>query len=54
MDEELRGAVQHNASAGHLATLGLERGMRLLKEDGLRLITTGVTTPAEVLRVANV
>jgi type II secretory ATPase GspE/PulE/Tfp pilus assembly ATPase PilB-like protein len=54
MDEELRGAVQHNASAGHLEAMGLERGMRLLKDDGLRLIATGVTTPDEVLRVANV
>jgi general secretion pathway protein E len=54
MDDEIRTAVQENASASHLEKLGLARGMRLLKEDGIRLIREGVTTPEEVLRVANV
>jgi type II secretion system protein E len=54
MDDEIRMAVQQNASASHLEKLGLARGMRLLKEDGMRLIRAGVTTPEEVLRVANV
>jgi general secretion pathway protein E len=54
MNEELRGAVQQDASASHLEALGLAQGMRLLKEDGIRLIREGVTTAEEVLRVANV
>ncbi len=54
MDDEVRMAVQQNASANHLEKLGLARGMRLLKDDGFRLIRAGVTTPEEVLRVANV
>jgi general secretion pathway protein E len=54
MDEDLRLAVQKDASAKHLEKLGKARGMRLLKEDGLRVIAEGLTTPEEVLRVANV
>jgi len=54
MDDEVRLAVQQNASASHLEKLGVARGMRLLKDDGMRLIRAGVTTPEEVLRVANV
>jgi type II secretion system protein E len=54
MDGELRAAVQRDASADHLEGLALARGMRLLKDDGARLIREGVTTPQEVLRVANV
>jgi type II secretion system protein E len=54
MDDEVRMAVQKNASATHLEKLGVARGMRLLKDDGIRLIREGVTTPEEVLRVANV
>jgi general secretion pathway protein E len=54
MDENLRGAVQTNASADHLEKLGLAGGMRLLKDDGIRVIREGITTPQEILRVANV
>jgi general secretion pathway protein E len=54
MDDELRLAVQQNASASHLEKLGLARGMRFLKDDGIRQIREGLTTPEEVLRVANV
>jgi general secretion pathway protein E len=54
MDDDLRLAVQQNASASHLEKLGLARGMRFLKDDGIRQIREGLTTPEEVLRVANV
>ena len=54
MDDDLRTAVQENASAGHLERLARSKGMVLLKDDGLRVIREGLTTPAEVLRVANV
>ncbi len=52
MNDELRAALDHDASAGHLTRLARERGMRLLVEDGLRVIVAGLTTPEEVLRVA--
>ena len=54
MDEALRVAVQQDASASHMERLGLERGMRLLKNDGIRVVQQGLTTVEEVLRVANV
>jgi type II secretion system protein E len=53
MDEELRVAVHEDVSAGRIARIGLEKGMRLLREDGLRLIAQGVTTAEEVVRVAS-
>jgi type II secretory ATPase GspE/PulE/Tfp pilus assembly ATPase PilB-like protein len=53
MDEELRTARHQDASAGSLARLGVQKGMRLLREDGIRLMRAGMTTAEEVLRVAN-
>jgi general secretion pathway protein E len=52
MDDELRTALHQDASAGHLARLGVAKGMRLLRDDGIRLVNEGVTTVEEVLRVA--
>jgi type II secretory ATPase GspE/PulE/Tfp pilus assembly ATPase PilB-like protein len=53
MDDTLRRAVHEDASAGHLQDLAVVKGMRLLREDGIRQIRAGVTTAAEVLRVAS-
>jgi general secretion pathway protein E len=52
MDDELRAALHEDASAGHISRLGESKGMRLLREDGMRLVQEGVTTVEEVLRVA--
>ncbi len=52
MDEELRAALQQDVSAGQLARLAVDRGMRLLLDDGLRQVRAGLTTVKEVLRVA--
>jgi general secretion pathway protein E len=52
MDDELRIAVHEDASAGRLGKIAVDKGMRLLREDGLRLISEGVTTAEEVLRVS--
>jgi general secretion pathway protein E len=54
MDEELRSAMHEDASAGRLARIAVGKGMRFLREDGVRLIRDGETTAEEVLRVANV
>jgi general secretion pathway protein E len=54
MDEELRSAMHEDASAGRLARIAVDKGMRFLREDGVRLIRDGETTAEEVLRVANV
>jgi general secretion pathway protein E len=52
MDEEIRTVLHTDASAGRLAQLGIAKGMRLLRDDGLRLVKAGVTTIEEILRVA--
>jgi type II secretory ATPase GspE/PulE/Tfp pilus assembly ATPase PilB-like protein len=53
MDDELRIAVHEDVSAGRLTKMAVAKGMRTLRQDGLRQIRAGVTTPEEVMRVAN-
>jgi type II secretory ATPase GspE/PulE/Tfp pilus assembly ATPase PilB-like protein len=48
MDDDLRAALQ--ARAGQLRPLAAARGMRTLRNDGLRQVCAGVTTLEEVLR----
>lgn len=52
MDDDLRAALHGDVSGAHLTALARAKGMRLLREDGLRLIRAGTTTAEEVLRVA--
>jgi general secretion pathway protein E len=52
MDDELRAALHADASSGHIARLAVNKGMRLLRQDGIRLVRAGTTTVAEVMRVA--
>jgi type II secretory ATPase GspE/PulE/Tfp pilus assembly ATPase PilB-like protein len=54
MEPEMREAVLGDAtiSAGRLQVLAQEAGMKLLREDGLRVVAMGLTTVEEVLRVA--
>jgi general secretion pathway protein E len=51
LDEAIRDAVLHRASSSELRTMAAARGMRTLKQDGLGLVRSGVTTTEEVLRV---
>ena len=51
MDDEIRAEVQSQRGTRHLRVLALKRGMVSLRQDGLRLIREGVTTPEEVLRI---
>ena len=51
IDNELRQLVLKNVSSGEIATLAKRNGLRVLSEDGWRLVRAGVTTPEEVLRV---
>ncbi len=53
MEPWLREAVLEDVSAGRLQALAQKAGMRLLREDGLRLVGEGLTTAEEVLRVAS-
>ncbi len=51
IDNELRQLVLKNVSSGEIAALAKRNGLRVLSEDGWRLVSKGVTTPEEVLRV---
>ena len=55
MEPEIREAVLGDTtiSAGRLQVLAREAGMKLLREDGLRVVAEGLTTVEEVLRVAS-
>jgi general secretion pathway protein E len=51
LDEAIQAEVLHHRGAGELRRLAISRGMRTLRDDGLRLVLAGTTTPEEVLRV---
>ena len=51
MDDPLREEVLRRRGAGELRALAVAAGMRTLRQDGLRLVLAGRTTPEEVLRV---
>jgi type IV pilus assembly protein PilB len=51
MDEEIRALVLRRASADEVAAVAVSKGMVRLREDGLRKIRLGLTSPEEVLRV---
>jgi len=51
IDNDLRQLVLKNVSSGEIAALARKNGLRVLSEDGWRLVRKGVTTPEEVLRV---
>lgn len=51
LDDELRAELLQRPGTGELRRLAVGQGMRTLRDDGLRLVQAGVTTPEEVLRV---
>ena len=51
MDDELRSEVLKRRGSGELRQIAIDKGMRTLQGDGIRLIREGVTTIEEVLRV---
>jgi type IV pilus assembly protein PilB len=51
MNEEIRSLVLRRASADEVANVAVAQGMVRLREDGLRKIRLGLTSPEEVLRV---
>jgi general secretion pathway protein E len=51
MDDDLSAEVQAQRGTRHIRRLALERGMVALREDGIRLVAEGVTTPEEVMRI---
>ncbi len=51
MNEELRSLAVERASADRIAEVAMRAGMYRLREDGLRKVTLGLTSIAEVARV---
>ncbi|MDZ4865176.1 MAG: GspE/PulE family protein [Gemmatimonadota bacterium] len=51
LDEVLRQEIGQQRSAGDVRRAAVGRGMRSLRQDGLRLVQEGLTTVEEVLRV---
>lgn len=51
IDNELRQLILKNVSSGEIAAQAKKNGLRVLSEDGWRLVRSGITTPEEVLRV---
>ena len=51
MNEEIRALILRRASADEIAAVAVDKGMVRLREDGLRKIRLGLTSPEEVLRV---
>ncbi len=52
MSAGLRQVLLRGGSSGEVKEMAKAEGMRMLVEDGWRLVNAGVTTPSEVLRVS--
>jgi general secretion pathway protein E len=51
LDDAMREAISAKDGVARVRVLARERGMRTLRDDGARLVASGVTTAEEVLRV---
>jgi general secretion pathway protein E/type IV pilus assembly protein PilB len=51
LSPEIREMILEEVSSGQLKEAAIKRGMRTLNEDGWRLVSLGITTPNEVMRV---
>lgn len=49
--QEIRRLILRNASSGEIRDAARRTGLRVLSEDGWRVVGEGITTPEEVLRV---
>ncbi len=53
IDDDLRGMIAHQESAGQVRVKAIENGLITLRQDGWSSVLEGVTTIEEVLRVAH-
>jgi general secretion pathway protein E len=51
IDEELRSLIARNAPLGELRSIARAKGMKTLREEGVRMVREGVTTQVELERV---
>jgi len=52
MTDAMRSAVAERRSSAEMRRIMVEEGGRTLRDDGLRLVRIGLTTPEEVTRAA--
>jgi len=52
VDEEIREKAARATNASEIKHLAVQKGMRTLRQDGWEKVLQGITTPAEVIRVA--
>ncbi len=52
VDDAIRHHISHRASAGQIKAEAIRAGMKVLRDDGLTKIASGMTTVDEVVRVA--
>jgi general secretion pathway protein E len=52
VDDLIRRSIQVRASATQIRDAALQAGMRLLRDDGVDKVLSGITTPGEVARVS--
>ena len=50
IDDEVRKLIYEKVSSSELRQRAREMGMRTLREDGIRKVLAGMTTPEEVIR----
>jgi general secretion pathway protein E len=51
VDERIRDLIHERAQASTVRSAGVAAGMRTLRQEGVRSVLAGLTTPAEVVRV---
>ncbi len=51
LDDEVRQLIYDRVPANVLRIRARETGMRTLREDGVRKVMTGITTPEEVIAI---
>ncbi|MEY4883553.1 MAG: hypothetical protein RIS34_1407 [Pseudomonadota bacterium] len=50
-DDAIRAQIHHRASEADLRAAAIKAGMRLMRDDGERLVLTGITSQEELIRV---
>ena len=51
VDDDIRAQIHGQAAEASIRAAALAKGMRLMRDDGERLIAQGITSREEVLRV---
>jgi general secretion pathway protein E/type IV pilus assembly protein PilB len=49
IDDEIRNLINDQASVSHIRQRARDLGMRTLREDGIRKVVAGMTSPEEII-----